>query len=55
MKKLNLKKDKELDKLRKDAKRKEILSKRRQEEIKVLQTQKNMITQKKTSAANMRK
>lgn len=52
---MNLKKDKELDKLRKDAKRKEILSKRRQEEIKVLQTQKNMISQKKTSASNMRK
>ena len=38
MKKQGLQKDKEIDRLRKDAKRKEILNKRKQEEIKVLQT-----------------
>jgi len=38
MKKASLKKDKEIDKLKKDAKRKEVLNKRRHEEIKVLQT-----------------
>jgi len=35
MKKLNLKKDKEIDLLKKEAKRKDMLNKRRQEEIKV--------------------
>ena len=55
MKKASLKKDKEIDKLKKDAKRKEVLNKRRQEEIKVLQTQKNMVTTKKANASKMRK
>jgi hypothetical protein len=36
MKKANLKKDKEIDRLKKDAKRKEVLNKRKMEEIKVL-------------------
>lgn len=51
MKKASLKKDKEIDKLKKDAKRKEVLNKRRQEEIKVLQTQKNVVTTKKNNAS----
>ena len=55
MKKASLKKDKEIDKLKKDAKRKEVLNKRRQEEIKVLQTQKNMVGAKKANASKMRK
>jgi hypothetical protein len=55
MKKLGLKKDKEIDLLRKDAKRKEIVNKRKQEEIKVLQTQKNMVVTKQTNASKMRK
>lgn len=55
MKKAGLQKDKEIDRLRKDAKRKEILNKRKQEEIKVLQTQKNLITTKQTNALKMRK
>lgn len=55
MKKASLKKDKEIDKLKKDAKRKEVLNKRRQEEIKVLQTQKNMVTTKKVNASKQRK
>jgi hypothetical protein len=38
MKKANVKKDKENDKLKKELKRKEILNKRRGEEIKVLRT-----------------
>ena len=46
MKKLNLKKDQEIDKLKAEAKRKEIANKRRQEEIKVLQTQKNLVASK---------
>ena len=41
--------------MRKDAKRKEILNKRKQEEIKVLQTQKNLIVSKQTNASKMRK
>jgi hypothetical protein len=55
MKKAGLRKDKEIDILRKDAKRKEILNKRKQEEIKVLQTQKNMVAGKQTNASKMRK
>ena len=47
MKKANLKKDKEIDTLKKEAKRKDLVAKRKQEEIKVLQTQKNMVTNKK--------
>lgn len=54
MKKANLKKDKEIDRLKKDAKRKEILNKRKMEEIKVLQTQKNMQVKRSTSAKRQR-
>jgi len=36
MKKANLKKDKEIDSLKKEAKRKDLVNKRKQEEIKVL-------------------
>ena len=36
MKKANLKKDKEIDTLKKEAKRKDLVNKRKQEEIKVL-------------------
>ena len=36
MKKAGIKKDKEIDQLKKEAKRKELISRRRQEEIKVL-------------------
>ena len=50
MKKANLKKDKEIDRLKKDAKRKEIINRRKQDEIKVLQIQKNMQVKRKTSA-----
>lgn len=55
MKKLNLKKDQEIDKLKAEAKRKEIANKRRQEEIKVLQTQKNMVASKQSNASKQRK
>lgn len=54
MKKANLKKDKEIDTLKKEAKRRELVNKRKHEEIKVLQTQKKMVTTKKTNASKMR-
>lgn len=54
MKKANLKKDKEIDRLKKDAKRKEVLNKRKMEEIKVLQTQKKMQVKRSTSAKKQR-
>lgn len=54
MKKANLRKDKEIDRLKKDAKRKEVLNKRKMEEIKVLQTQKNMQVKRSTSAKKQR-
>lgn len=47
MQKLQTKKDKEIEQLKKDAKRKDLLHKRKQEEIKVLKTQKNVVTSKK--------
>lgn len=55
MKKANVKKDKENDKLKKELKRKEILNKRRGEEIKVLRTQKAGVDSKKANASKMRK
>lgn len=54
MKKANLKKDKEIEQLKKDAKRKELVSKRRQDEIKVLQAQKNLREQKQAGAKVVR-
>ena len=42
MKKANLKKDKEIEKLKKDAKRKEVLSRRKNEEINVLKNKQNL-------------
>lgn len=54
MKKANLKKDKEIEQLKKEAKRKELVSKRRQDEIKVLQAQKNMREQKQAGAKAVR-
>lgn len=54
MKKANLKKDKEIDRLKKDAKRKEVLNKRKMEEIKVLQTHKKMIVKNVSSAKKQR-
>jgi len=55
MKKANVKKDKEIDRLNKEVKRKDIMNKRRQEEIKVHQTQKNMVSSKNINASTMRK
>ena len=54
MKKANLKQTKEIDALKKEAKRKDLVAKRKQEEIKVLQTQKNMVAGKKQNASKMR-
>lgn len=54
MKKLSLQKDKEIDRLKKDAKRKELVHTRRHEEIKVLQNEKKMIAAKKAGARTVR-
>jgi hypothetical protein len=54
LKKASLKKDKEIDQLKKDAKRKELINKRRQEEIKVLQTQKKVMVTKQAGAKAVR-
>ena len=55
MKKTALKKDKEIDKLRKDAKRRQIVLLRKQEENKMLQSRQNLTINKKANAQKMRK
>jgi hypothetical protein len=54
MKKASLKKDKEIDKLKKDGKRKDILNKRRVDEINVLKNQKTLSQKNRLNASKMR-